>query len=164
MPDPDQPTTPLGWIVQALRRSGDWRGRAARAEYWWFLLFWTLLLVVPNLLAGAFETVPRDGSASVRVARFYLAALFSLPGLPALLLLPTFMAVSVRRLHDTGRSGWFLLMAGLPLVGGLILLGWQLGGSQPHGNRFGSDPAPPPDLRRRPLAPVLRLQRPRDIP
>ncbi len=158
MHDLNLPTTATGWVVRALRHSLDWHGRAPRAEYWWFALFWTLVLLLPDALAAAFRPLPPGALADPDKA--YAALLFGWSGMPALMLMPSFLAVTVRRLHDGGRPGWALLAAALPVIGGAVLLIWQAQPGQPHSNRFGPNPLPPLDLRRRPTAPVLRMHRP----
>lgn len=88
-------------------------GRAVRSEYWWFFLF---TFLAPAALAIFSET---------------LAQLFSLAAL-----LPS-LAVGARRLHDTDRSGWFLLLWLIPIVGWIILIVWAAQeGKEP--NRFSS--------------------------
>lgn len=94
-------------------------GRARRAEYWWFFLF---NLLIATILAAMSETV---------------SGLFSLATLlPAL-------AVSVRRLHDIDRSGWWLLLIFVPLIGPIVLLVWSLTKGATGPNRFGEDPKLP---------------------
>jgi uncharacterized membrane protein YhaH (DUF805 family) len=87
----------------------SFEGRAARPEYWWWVLFVVgvaiILLVLGSLVLGA-----DSGAGSVLTGLFYLATF--LPGL----------AVTVRRLHDSDRSGWWLLLAFIPLIGSLVLL------------------------------------------
>lgn len=86
-------------------------GRAPRAEYWWWLLFTVL------------------ASAGAGIVSDKLSALFSLA-----VLLPS-LAVGARRLHDTNRSGWFLLLWFVPLIGWLVLWLWAMQeGREP--NRF----------------------------
>lgn len=93
------------------------RGRATRAEYWWWTLFTSL---VTNGLTFAF------GETSLILAAASIA-----------LLIPSF-AVTVRRLHDTDRSAWSLLVLLLPFVGVLVLLFFLLRPSDPASNRFGA--------------------------
>jgi len=89
----------------------DFNGRASKSEYWWFFLFIVLggggTMVVNETLGGL----------------FYLAVF-----LPSI-------AVATRRLHDTGRSGWFQLMGAIPLVGLILLYFLTQEGKDP--NRFG---------------------------
>lgn len=94
----------------------DFNGRAARSEYWWFILFTVLLMCAGDII------------------NHKLGLLLSLATL-----LPS-IAVAVRRLHDTDRSGWWLLLALIPIIGGLVVLYFLiLEGKEP--NRFGSAPA-----------------------
>ncbi len=76
----------------------DFSGRASRSEYWWFFLFLVIVFVVASMIS---------------TTAYYVAALATL--LPSL-------AVAVRRLHDTGRSGWWVLIGLIPVVGGIILI------------------------------------------
>lgn len=100
----------------------DWKGRASRAEYWWWVLFEVIILVILDILYAA------TGSAivAVLVVIGYLTLL--LPGI----------AVLIRRLHDTGRSGAWFWIAFVPLVGGIILLVFALQPSQPGANQYGT--------------------------
>lgn len=111
-----------GSIRSVLGNYVRFEGRASRAEYWW----WQLFLVLATLLVGgvAWGVDP-------------LGQPVGLVGL--LLFLPT-LAVAVRRLHDTDRSGWYILVALVPVIGGLILLCWYLSPETPGPNRFGPDP------------------------
>jgi uncharacterized membrane protein YhaH (DUF805 family) len=97
-----------------------WSGRAGRAEYWWFALFSLLLYVV-----GAVITVAAHSAIPVIVVVL-------------IIILPS-IAVAVRRLHDTGRSGWWYWISLVPLVGGIVLLVFLLTGSQ-GANQYGTGP------------------------
>ncbi|MDR1310437.1 MAG: DUF805 domain-containing protein [Burkholderiaceae bacterium] len=110
-----------------LKKYARFTGRACRSELWWFFLFGTLcgmaLLIVSAVL------FPRGSKAmSVLFALFYLA-----------LLLPN-VAVQVRRLHDVNRSGWWILLPLVPVVGSIILLVWMCSRGSAGANRFGEDP------------------------
>lgn len=102
----------------------DFTGRAARSEYWWFALFTVIVQIVLHLL------------------QFILGETLTgiLSGLVALAFLLPSLAVSVRRLHDKDKSGWFLLLGFIPIIGGLILLFWFVTPGTPGANRFGADP------------------------
>ena len=110
-------------VRSVLTRYADFSGRARRAEYWWFFLFAVLVALVAAVLDGIID-VP----------------VFSL--LTALGLLIPNLAVSVRRLHDTDRSGWWLLLNLVPF-GGIVLLVFYCLEGQPHPNRFGPSPKAP---------------------
>ncbi len=107
-------------------------GRASRAEYWYFFLFY--------LLANAV-------SAILDAALFRSSGFSPLNSITALVLLAPSLAVGVRRLHDTGRSGWWLLLLLVPVVGQIILIVWFCTRGEPQPNRFGPPPAhkPVPD-------------------
>ncbi|MEJ3746848.1 DUF805 domain-containing protein [Actinomycetes bacterium KLBMP 9797] len=102
-------------------------GRARRAEYWWFVLFSVLVGIVTSILDLALGT-DFEGSGGL----FNLIANLAL-------LLPS-LAVAVRRLHDTDRSGWWILIALIPLIGAIVLLVFFVQDGTPGPNRFGADP------------------------
>ena len=103
-------------VRNGFQRALDVRGRASRAEYWWWALFNAVVTNVISLLLGA------DSG---------LAVLLVLG-----LLVPS-VTVLVRRLHDSGRSGWTALVGFIPAVGVLILLYFLVRPGQPESNRFG---------------------------
>ena len=107
-------------VRSALTQYATFPGRARRSEYWWFLVFSALVGIAAALLDGGRS----DGPVST------LSALA--------LLLPT-LAVSVRRLHDTDRSGWCLLFALIPLIGSIVLIAFLVQDSGGD-NRFGPSP------------------------
>jgi len=113
-------------IETCLRRYATFEGRAIRSEYWFFLLFTILASIGGALLDAAI--FPDDFVASP------LNTLVSLA-----LLLPS-LAAGVRRLHDSNRNGWWLLIGILPLVGWLVLLIWLCRRGDAGPNRFGPDP------------------------
>jgi len=95
-------------------------GRACRAEFWWFCLFGFLA----NCAAAIIDS---QGSAGIAEALVGLA-----------LILPN-LSVAVRRLHDIDRSGWWLLIALVPLVGWIVLLIWDVSRGTTGANRFGGE-------------------------
>lgn len=97
-------------------------GRARRSEYWFFWLFCFVVSVAARLIDGAI------GNNSFVIGLVAALGLF----LPQL-------AAAIRRLHDTDRSGWFFLLAFIPLVGGIILLVFLCQDSKGQ-NRFGDSP------------------------
>ena len=105
------------------------RGRAARSEFWWFQLF----IVLGGIVAAVLDLLANSNvlGGEPLATLFYLATI--IPGL----------AVSVRRLHDTDSSGWWLLLGLIPLIGMIVLIVWWcLEGSKGY-NRFGADPLQP---------------------
>jgi uncharacterized membrane protein YhaH (DUF805 family) len=103
----------------------DFQGRAARPEYWYWVLFIVVVAIILQVL-GAIILGSQSGAGGILAGLFYLATL--LPGL----------GVSVRRLHDTDRSGWFLLLGFIPIIGGLILLYFMVQPGTVGSNRFGN--------------------------
>ncbi len=101
-------------VKHCLSHYATFRGRARRPEFWWFMLFCVLAIGLAEGLVG------EGFSGLVTLA----------------LLLPTF-AVSARRLHDIGRSGWWQLVSLVPLVGVLVVLYWYVQPSDAYENQFG---------------------------
>jgi uncharacterized membrane protein YhaH (DUF805 family) len=97
------------------------RGRASRSEYWYFVLFYLIASIVANIL---------DAAIGVPAFSAIVAVVFFLPSL----------AVSVRRLHDTGRSGWWFLLVFVPLVGAIVLIVWFATRSRDGINEYGQPP------------------------
>ena len=112
----------------ALKKYAVFSGRAQRKEYWLFSLLYFIAYMVGlmiDIATGSFDPVMGMGTLSIIIS----LALF----IPAL-------AVGFRRLHDTDRSAWWLLIGLVPLVGVIVLLVFFcLDGSQGE-NRFGPDP------------------------
>src|SRR4051794_17675133 len=96
-------------------------GRARRSEFWWFTLFAVILYIVVAIIDAAI------GSSILGI----------IVGLA--LLLPS-LAVTVRRLHDTGRSGWWILIGIIPVIGAIVLLVFECQDSQPGTNAHGPSP------------------------
>jgi uncharacterized membrane protein YhaH (DUF805 family) len=115
----------FGQAVRAviLERYAEFRGRAPRSEFWWFALFCLLLNFAVGIVGAASETL--GGILNMIVALG--------------LLIPS-LAVSVRRLHDTDRTGWWLLLYLVPIVGVIVLIVFFVQRGTPGANRFGADP------------------------
>ena len=96
----------MNGIIQPLRKYADFNGRASRAEFWTFVIFVTLLTFAAHQI---------DAGRGERVAIALNMGIVELSTM-LLLLLPT-VAVGVRRLHDTGRSGWWMMLVYLPWLG-----------------------------------------------
>ena len=127
-------------VTSVLSKYATFSGRAARSEYWWWALAYILILIVlgvieRNLLgSGSLETTAADGEVGVSVGLGLLGGLWSLATLvPGI-------AVIARRLHDIDRSGWWQLIALIPLIGWLILIVWLCKRGTAGENRFGADP------------------------
>lgn len=112
-------------------------GRASRAEYWWFSLAVLLVILVLSVLIGIIAALFKSEGGMI----YLMALLLLVLGIFALVI-PS-VTVCVRRLHDTGRSGWWYLVNFLPYAGSIILLVLTLLPSDPEENEYGlpySDP------------------------
>src|SRR5262249_11183351 len=116
-------------VKSVFRQYVGFSGRARRAEYWWFMLFYFLLMIGLVII----DTV-------IALAGIPVAVLSTLGSLG--LFLPS-LAVAVRRLHDIDRSGWWFLIGLIPLVGGIVLLIFACTRGTAGPNRFGEDPLDP---------------------
>jgi uncharacterized membrane protein YhaH (DUF805 family) len=111
------------------KKYGDFDGRAVRSEFWWWILFVTLLQVAASIVLTVFLIVFQDAGFLqwLGVMIFMIVALA--------LILPS-IAVSVRRLHDRDLSGWWYLLGFVPL-GSIVLFVWYVLPGTPGPNRFG---------------------------
>ena len=117
----------MNWYLEVLRKYAVFGGRARRTEYWMFALG---NVVVSMLLAF----VDRSLGMSVSYGVGTLSSLYALA-----VLIPS-LAVSIRRLHDTGRSGWWWLISLVPFIGVIVLLIFAAQDSQPGDNKYGANP------------------------
>ena len=117
-------------------------GRASRSEFWWFVLFQNLVLIGGYIVVFGYISVALGGEGATMSAETFFN-LIRMPMLLYLALLLPSLAVSVRRLHDVGRSGLWLLIGIIPLVnciGGIVLLVWMIQDGNAHVNAFGAVP------------------------
>lgn len=141
----------MNWMFLPLKRYADFQGRSRRKEYW---MFWLLEVIVLGVLCAVmFSTLPAmpqpgpDGTIDPAAAEAAAAAMSGgasivmlLIGVIGLALFIPSLAVTVRRLHDQDKSGWLVLVAFIPIVGGIILLVLMLLEGTQGPNRFGPDP------------------------
>ncbi|MET9913977.1 DUF805 domain-containing protein [Streptomyces sp. NPDC006476] len=118
----------MSWFLEVLKKYAVFSGRARRKEYWMYALFVGIIYVVLSVLTVA----TKSSAFSILLGVFWLA-----------ILLPS-LAVGVRRLHDTGRSGWWLLFGIVPLVGSITLLVFSCLDSEPGQNKYGPNPKEAP--------------------
>lgn len=114
-------------IETGFRRYFDFSGRASRSEYWWWTLFSTIVIVVMGVTDELLNPGQQVGIFSF--VNMIVCLVLFIPGL----------AVSVRRLHDIDRTGWWLLLA-FTIVGNVVLIYWACVKGTEQNNRFGTDP------------------------
>ncbi len=114
----------------------DFNGRTARTPFWYYVLAYVVLYVAASILDSVFV-----GAAFTPFGVMYYNPR-PITGLLVLaLLLPT-LGISVRRLHDINKSGWWILIGLIPVVGWLVLIYWYAQHGTKGTNPFGEDPAP----------------------
>ncbi len=113
----------MEWFIKCIKQYADFKGRARRKEYWMFTLF--------NAIFGIVATI-------LDLALFSGASIMST--LLGLFLLIPGLAVCIRRLHDIGNSGWWVLIALIPIIGAIWLLVLVCLDSEPGTNKWGDNP------------------------
>lgn len=121
----------MNWYLEALKKYAVFSGRARRKEYWFFTLFNVIVSIGLTVVDIGVGTYNEEAGAGL-LSGLYSLAVF-IPGL----------AVSVRRLHDTDHSGWWMFIALVPCVGAIVLLVFLLTDSTPGQNQYGPSPKEP---------------------
>jgi uncharacterized membrane protein YhaH (DUF805 family) len=119
----------MSWFILAWQRATDFSGRSRRKEYWYFQLFNAMIVVFLALLAIAFS----DQGKPAMIPFYPMFTYCLVLSVPAL-------AVTVRRLHDIGKSGWWYFISFVPIIGGIVLFVFTLLDSEPYANQWGLDP------------------------
>ncbi len=118
----------MHWYLKVLKKYAVFNGRSRRKEYWLFFLFNILISIVLSILDRI------TGNFNAQIGMGLLGGIYFLA-----ILIPG-IAVTIRRLHDTGRSGWWWLIALIPLIGVIVLLIFMVQDSNPGQNRYGANP------------------------
>ena len=116
----------MNWYLEVLKKYVVFDGRAHRTEFWMFTLISVVISIVLALIDVAIGTYGAGGGV--------------LQGIYGLAVLLPSLAVGVRRLHDIGRSGWWLLLGLIPLVGIIILIVWWAQEGDAGTNEYGPNP------------------------
>lgn len=111
----------MNWYLKVMREYFNVNGRARRTEYWMYFLVYLVIVIVASVLDAILNSQ-------------------LIGGLVALAHLIPSITVGVRRLHDIGRSGWWLLIVLVPLIGWLIALYWATRKGDEHDNAYGANP------------------------
>ena len=117
----------MKWYIEVMRKYAVFSGRARRQEYWMFVLSNVIIVVFLGIIDGMADS-DSEGSRSTLTTLYVLATLIP------------FLAVGVRRLHDTGRSGWWMLIGVIPIIGAIVLLIFIIHDSQLMDNQYGPNP------------------------
>ncbi len=107
-------------VRSVLSKYADFTGRARRSEFW----FWELAVIIASVIGAILDSI-----IGAQVFQIVIALATLVPGL----------AVGARRLHDIGKSGWWQLIAIIPIVGWILLIVWWATDSQPD-NEYGTNP------------------------
>lgn len=118
----------MNWYIEVLKKYAVFNGRARRWQYWYFILFSIIISIVLGIIDVAIEGTDAESRNGL------LRGIYSLA-----VLIPT-LAVAVRRLHDTNRSGWWLLIGLVPIVGVIVLLVFMAQAGEPGENQYGANP------------------------
>jgi len=124
----------MNWYIEVLKKYAVFGGRASRSEYWYFTLFNLIITFVLIFIDAA------TGSLDAEAGLGILSGIYTLA-----VLVPT-IAVGVRRLHDTSRSGWWFLIVLIPLIGSIVLLIFFVLDSTLGTNEYGANPKNDPGL------------------
>ena len=118
----------MNWYLKVLKQYADFNGRARRKEYWMFALFSMIFSFALSFLSMSLGLYDEDAGYGVLDSIYSLAVL--IPGL----------AVSIRRLHDVGKSGWMFLLVFLPIIGWIWLFVLTVTDSDSSENQYGQNP------------------------
>jgi uncharacterized membrane protein YhaH (DUF805 family) len=117
----------MQWFIKVIKNF-SFRGRARRKEYWMFTLFVVVIAIVLEFADTALGTYLGSPDLGLLTLSFFV------------LIAVQAIAVSVRRLHDTGRTAWWLLIQFVPYLGTIVWLVFAILPGQDGENRFGPDP------------------------
>ncbi len=115
----------MNYFLDGIKNYATFSGRATRQQYWMFYLFYIIFYILLSVLDGVIGTYSESTGTGL------LSTIFSLG-----LLIPS-IAILARRLHDIGRTGWWILLIFIPLIGAIVLLIFTLLDSEKGENKYG---------------------------
>ena len=121
----------MQYFIKGLKNYATFNGRATRTEYWMYYLFYMIIYFVIlgiDIAGAAMENEALSLIGAVLIFLFILG-----------LFIPTW-AICFRRLHDVGKSGWYIFVNLIPIVGGIWFLVLMCTDSQPGKNQYGDNP------------------------
>ena len=135
----------MNWYLEVLKKYAVFSGRSRRKEYWYFALFYLLIFIALGVVDSVVGFFSIEAGIGILGREVLVAPLVLVGAIFALLMFIPSLAVGVRRLHDTDRSGWWLLIALIPLGGAIVLLVFLVQDSEPGENQYGSNPKQLPE-------------------
>ena len=134
-----KPSMSLGEsLTSVFNKYATFTGRARRSEFWWFTICYYIIVFVCNIASIGFLLQTLSGEMSYNDPSYMIFMMMSVVvGLG--LFLPA-LAVTVRRFHDIGKSGWNILWSAIPFVGVIIVLVWMCQDSDVVANKYGESP------------------------
>ena len=137
----------MEWYIKVLKNYANFKGRARRKEYWMFVLInviiyiaFMILIIIIEVISGVIYVSDLKIIITSLMTLFTVTPFSVILSLYVLAILVPSLAVSVRRLHDIGKSGWFILISLIPIVGSIILLVWACQEGMPEANEYGENP------------------------
>ncbi len=118
----------MDWYIKALKNWKDFAGRSRRKEYWFFILINAIISIGLSIVDQIIGTANAESGFGV------LGTVY------ALVILVPAIAVTIRRLHDTNKSGWWILIIFIPIIGPLVLLYFMIIDSDEGDNQYGPNP------------------------
>jgi len=118
----------MNWYLEVIKKYAVFEGRARRKEFWFFVLFYLIIYIVLSWI---------DGIMGISIG---IVGIGLLSGLFALAMIIPEIAVTIRRLHDTDRSGWWWLIALIPIIGTIWLIVLMVFDGTSGDNQYGPDP------------------------
>lgn len=132
------------WKLMFKGYAGFFNGRSRRSEYWYAVLANFIIIMAAYLLMFALAAIGSMISVTSNIIGFVIVGIAVIIGLLlgiySLAAIVPSLALAVRRLHDIGKSGWYLLMGLIPLAGGIIMLVFMVTDSDPGNNQYGENP------------------------
>ena len=122
--------------LTVLRKYADFNGRSRRKEFWMFQLFNIIILFTISIILGIFLDLIGNGAGVISMILFFAYAVA--------VVVPS-IAVTIRRLHDINKSGWYYFVSFIPFIGSIILLIWLCTEGTLGPNQYGADPKRPYD-------------------
>ncbi|MGZ0146358.1 DUF805 domain-containing protein [Kribbella sp. WER1] len=118
----------MQWYIDVLKKYAVFDGRARRKEYWMFVLFSVIASIILSIIDRVLGTTYNNGTSGILQSIYGLAVL-----------LPT-IGVAIRRMHDTNRSGWWILINLVPCIGTIWFIVLAAGEGTAGQNQYGPDP------------------------